>query len=671
MPLMKKCFLGLIVLLHAVASAQAPAPRRMEAVVCSIGFEQPDLEARLRILKEMGVTSVQTYLYWNKIESRKGRFDWKETDRFLAALKKAGLKWVPFVIAGPWYVTPESAAGEQGAVKLRCLEHQRDSGIVSIWSLPFRRRIEGYVGALASRYAAGRMIESINVGVSGDYGEAIYPVIGNWPGQYHSHPGYWCADRLAADDFRRFFREKFAGGIQGLNDAWRASYGSFDELAPFHPDQAPSLRARLDLIAWYRGAMTQHADWWLETMRRHFPAVDIYLCTGGDMLPAHGSDFSAQARTAARHRCGLRVTNEASSYPHNFRLTRLAASACRFYGAYFGLEPAAAVTPAGMAARLFNAISSGARQFFFYYTGDLIPRAGDPPVIGEAGECFRRARPLLNVEAPLVDVALLYPTSGHAAHGLGDFTRQAVFFRRAFDYDLVDEAMIADGALARYPLLIIAGTRVLPGATLDAISHWVEQGGLLFVFDSLPGDENGEREPFARFLGILPASEEVFGIAPLAAAGPGPWPSLSRALPMNGTRAWLGLDGKVEPLLAFRDQAQAQMAWRLPRGQGMIVSYFAPLEWETSGENWMDSVRLPLLFLNDAWRQLVAEKRLARLPASLNLDRDGLYIGALPGAILIYNAGPASQAWPGTNGEIVLPANSITRIETPSSDREK
>ena len=668
---LKKCFLLLLAFCPAAVLNPAHAARPIEAVVCGIGLEHPDLEARLKILKEMGVTSVQTYLYWNKIEVQEGRFDWEAIDRFLAVLRKAGLKWVPFVIAGPWYVTPGFAARDPETVMLRCLEHGRDGGAVSIWSLEFRRRLEKYVAALASRYASSSLIESINVGVSGDYGEAIYPVIGNWPGEYHSHPGYWCADGPAADDFRQYFMEKYAGAIQGLNTAWKSAYNSFPELAPFHPDRAPSLRARLELIAWYRGAMTRHAEWWLETVRRFFPAADIYLCTGGDMSPAHGSDFSAQAKAAARHGCCLRVTNEASSYPHNFRLTRLAASACRYYGAYLGLEPAAAVRPAGMVARLFNAVASGARQFFFYYTDDLIPRIQDPPLVGEAGEYFSRSRPLLNVEAPLVDIAVFYPTSGHAAQGLGDFSREAVFFRRAFDYDLVDEGMIADGALAGYPLLVVAGTRVMPGATLEKIALWVEQGGTLFVLDSLPFDEDGDGGPFARLLGILPGSEEIFGIAPLAVEEPGPWPSLSRALPASGTRGWLGLSADVEPLLTLRAPAPARAAWRLPRGKGTVVAYFAPLDWEANGEDWMDSGRLPLLFLQDIWTRLVAEKRLARLPASLNLDRPGLYLATVRGATLLYNAGPAPLHWPGESGDIILPANSITRIDTPPAARQE
>ncbi len=657
-----------VLLLAALLAAlpifpEAATPRPIETVVCSIGPGHPELEARLKVLRGLGVTSVQTYLYWNRIETRPGHFDWRETDRFLAVLKRAGLKWVPFVIAGPWYVTPRFAAGGAAAVMLRCLEHGRDNGAVSVWDEGFRPRVERYLAALARRYAASGMIESLNVGISGDYGEAIFPVTGNWPGEYHTHPGWWCGDRLAAGDFRAFCADRFAGDIGRLNAAWKAGFDSFAGIAPFHPDRSPSLRARLDLVAWYRGAMTRHAGWWLSAARRHFPRHDIYLCTGGDMAPEHGSDFSAQAKAAARHGCGLRVTNEASSFAHNFRLTGLAASACRFYGAYLGLEPAATVTAPGMVARVFNAVSSGARQFFFYYDDDLVPLAGEALSVGPAGDHLRRLRPLMSVARPRVNVALFYPTSSHAARGLGDFGRLAVHFRRAFDYDMVDEGMIADDALDRYPVLIVAGTAVLPRAVLERISAWVERGGTLFVMDSRPCDEDEDPAPFARLLGFAAGSEEVFGIAPMAAADPGGWPATAAALPMNGFRAWLGLDAGVEPILSYRAPEGGVMAWRRPLGRGAVYAYFAPLEWEASGESWMSGERLPLLFLKDAWARLASEGKLERVPASLNLDSPGLFAAETDAGLLVYNSGPVPAAWPAAGGEITVPADDIVRVD--------
>jgi len=48
------------------------------------------------------------------------------------------------------------------------------------------------------------------------------------------------------------------------------------------------------------------------TAREFFPNTKIYLCTGGDGHPTHGSDFTHQARIAAKHRAGIRITNEGS-----------------------------------------------------------------------------------------------------------------------------------------------------------------------------------------------------------------------------------------------------------------------------------------------------------------------------------------------------------------------
>ena len=44
------------------------------------------------------------------------------------------------------------------------------------------------------------VLEAVMPGICGDYGESIMPVWGNWPGDYHTHLGYWCGgeDAIAA-----------------------------------------------------------------------------------------------------------------------------------------------------------------------------------------------------------------------------------------------------------------------------------------------------------------------------------------------------------------------------------------------------------------------------------------------------------------------------------------
>jgi hypothetical protein len=88
----------------ALLSAQS---RPMEITVCTISHTDKGADEKLDLLKQMGVTSIQTYIFWNKVEKERGVMDWSEYDADVALFKQHGLKWVPFVIAGPWYVTPE------------------------------------------------------------------------------------------------------------------------------------------------------------------------------------------------------------------------------------------------------------------------------------------------------------------------------------------------------------------------------------------------------------------------------------------------------------------------------------------------------------------------------------------------------------------------------------
>ena len=162
----------------------------MAVTVGGISHTDKDIDATLDLLRSMGVTSIQTYIYWNKVEKAPGVLDWSEYDADVALYHKHGFKWVPFVTTGPWYVTPEFFRKDPQMVMLRCAEHDRDTELPSIWCPRFREYIADFYREFAAHYGPMGVLESVDLGISGDYGEAIYSVIGNWPGEYHSHLGY-------------------------------------------------------------------------------------------------------------------------------------------------------------------------------------------------------------------------------------------------------------------------------------------------------------------------------------------------------------------------------------------------------------------------------------------------------------------------------------------------
>lgn len=640
----------------------------MEISVCTVSHTDPRAGDKLQLLKQMGVTSIQTYVDWSKVEKERGVMDWSEYDADAALFKEYGLKWVPFIIAGPWYVTPEFVRSDPEIVMYRCLEHGRESAIPSLWSPRLREYVREYLEKFAEHYLPQGVLESINLGITGDYGEAIYSVIGNWPGAYHSHAGFWCADPLAVEDFRRAVKELYGGDIAALNRGWKAQYGSFQDILPFLPSEAPSPRSRLEFLRWYRDSMTRYAEFWLAAARDFFPGVEIYLCTGGDMAPEHGSDFSAQAKVAAKYGAGIRITNEASSFPQNVALTRLVGTACRHYGAYFGHEPASAVTPVGMLGRLFNAAASGARQLFLYNTPELVTERGGKIVPGEGGLFYLRYKDWQRIEAPVVDVGLLYPTSSetHRFRDYGTFRDLAAEVRRWLDYDLLDERLVQDGALDDKKILAMAGADVLEAATLEKIGAWVLEGGLLFIFDSRSLDWDGGKALADDLLGFVPETDQIMGITALSVDRPERLPSFASLPPVFVSRAFTPLSDDIEPLLSMRYAPKGRIAWRREVGKGQVYAYFGPMDLRQREDSWMVAHNLPFRFLKDGIEDCVRRGFLKKAPLSLNVGVPDVYLVETRAGLLILNMGDDDKKIETSSGPIEVPGRSIKRVKNAS-----
>ncbi|MCB1104100.1 MAG: family 14 glycosylhydrolase [Opitutaceae bacterium] len=653
--------------------AAEPAGAPMTITVNSWDLsDEADVVARLIALKQLGVTSIQTYIYWNKVEQSPGVLDWSAYDREARLYQKHGLKWVPFVIVGPWYLTPDFVRADPAITMYRCLEHGRDSAIPSLWSPRLRDYVRGFLARFAEHFGPMGVLESVNLGVTGDYGEAIYPVIGNWPGAYHSHAGYWCGDALAAADFRAHLRGLYPAGVAALNQAWQTRYASWDEVRPFVPGQAPSERAWQEMLAWYRGAMTDWAEFWLATTRELLPGTDIYLCTGGDMAPEHGSDFSAQAKVAARYHAGIRITNEASSYPANVRLTRMVASASRFYGAYFGHEPAALVTPDGMLGRQFNAVTSGARQLFAYLTPETIIRQPDGTyAAGPAGRHYLRNHALMRVQRPVVGVAWYQaaPARAEQAQDRRDLADLSTAVRRFVDYDMLDDRLIREGALRDKQILLLFKNQVMPAEVLARIRQWVEAGGIAFFFDSRGADFDGRSEAYDQLLGLTAAADKVTGINLITVRDPAAYPSIASLADLFGTTALVGLAPECETLLGMEYAPNLAVAWRHPVGAGRVYAYFGPIDLKVDEESWVTAKRVPLRFLRDSLRQCLAEGLLPAEPASLNLDEPDVYKVLTTEGLWVLNLRGTAATIPVDGQPVEVPAKSIT-LCPPAADAQ-
>lgn len=527
-----------------------------------------------------------------------------------------------------------------------------------------RDYVRAYLREFAAHYRPMGVIESVDLGITGDYGEAIYSVIGNWPGAYHSHLGYWCGDALAVADFRQVMRNLYPGGIAALNQAWGSHYASFDEVQPFLPARAPSERAWQEFLGWYRGAMTAYADFWMQTAREAFPDTDLYLCTGGDMAPEHGSDFSAQAKVAARYGGGVRITNEASSFPMNVRLTRLVGSAGRFYGAYFGHEPAAIVTAPGMLGRLFNAVTSGARQLFFYYSLPTVMAEKDGRLVpGPGGRYHETYRDLMKTVRPVVETAVYQPNPAVAETRADreEFTDVAGQIRRFVDYDFVDDHLIEDGALRGKTILIVVAADVMDAATTARIEQWARSGGVVFLLDRRSADWDGRTAAFDALAGLTPQTDKVEGISELVVDRPQALPSIAALTEVYVFRGFTALQADCEPLLSMRYDPKIRVAWRRKLGAGAVCAYFGPMDLRQPEQNWTVAQKLPLRFIRDSIQACVAEGLLKKEPPTLNLTVPDLYKVQTDAGLWILNMGNESQKIDLEGQPVEVPALSITR----------
>lgn len=598
----------------------------MELTYGGLPADRAEARALLARCRDIGVTSFETYISWHKTEPEPGRFVWDEYDAEVALLGEYGIKWVPFIILGPWYLAPDWLKTSSDHLPLRCLEHDRDNGVESIWNPALPSLIERYMAAFAAHYLPMGVLESVLLGITGDYGEAIYPAVGNWPHDYHTHPGYWCGDPLAAADFRAHLQEQYCT-LEALNAQWGSRYDSWEAVRPFLRKHAPSPRAWLDLMRWYRGAMTVWAGRWMGWATDAFPGVPIYLCTGGDGSPAHGSDFAAQCRVAAQHGGGVRITNEGSDYLFNLTITRLVAGAGRHYGAFFGFEPASVVDAHGAVARIYNAVASGARQLHDYVGNTW--RDGAP--LPEAAAAFDANRHHLAMCEPQVEVAVLLP--------LDDFTLQEVGFsarmvqsvrlmRGIADFDFVDERLIRDGALRHYRFLVALDGLTLARDVQEAIAEWTTAGGVVVSWQ-LWQDLDERDDVSRRLFGLAAEGDKLTGIQRVKLLEPGFLRALSEApYPVTVFSYW-PLAETAQPL-AVTVPAETAVIWLNRCGEGCAVFYAGPKENDPDlSFAWMGDQHMYMRLVRDVLYHLPALAPGAPALEAVPGAGDGVYLTRL------------------------------------------
>ncbi len=481
--------------LVTTAGADAARPEELPRALES-------LRELLPLARALGFNGIESYVKWDFVERSPGVFDWSYYDAVVAEIERHGLRWFPLLIVGSAYTLPEwfyHSPENRGFV---CLEHRLRNDIQSIFCNHQARYVRRFLEEFGKHYGGRKVLLGIRLGPSGNYGEAQYPARGDWGWRgrpIHTHIGYWAGDPCAKPHFQNWLRQRYSR-IEKLNQSWQENYGSFMEIEPFLPLTALTRRKRLDFADWYMGAMSEWCRQWAEWARAALPDAVIHQSSGGWGPVEIGTDYTHQARTMARLKGGIRLTNESDNFAQNFAITRMASSAARYYGAALGYEPGGFGSARGVAARLFNMITNGGEHLFFYHAN----LCGNDQAI----EAWLAHAPLLDRRAaPLIDVAAFYPD---ATIKLDDetirylwasaFLTRAEAMRSTLDFDYVSEPMIEDGALDRYRVLIFLWGYVTEKSVLERIAEWVDRGGILIyperprgLLETVEGDNSVAR----------------------------------------------------------------------------------------------------------------------------------------------------------------------------------
>lgn len=425
---------------------------------------------------KIGVTSLQSYLTWGEIEKKPGQIDFSSYDPLVEKLKKHDLKWVPFLLLGQDYATPQWFKDSSESVYFKCLQHKKESRAQSIWNPHLPKHIERFLKLVSDHYQDKEIFESILLGPSGDWGEAIYSAGGGYYTEnFHTHADFWCADAPPFQKQKITLKDSLFRQARKMPN-WLKVY--LRRLAKFYQKTSGENRDFLsqdelysvtetdkdrwiNFVKWYFDSMTNFCEFWLKTARSYFPNTDIYLVTGGAGAPQAGADFSGQTKIAAKYNAGIRITNQGDNYPENFILTRLVSSAAKFYGSYYSTE--GINSDKGTVGRLFDAVSSGSRGIYYWaligwgkepYFHQNIPEG----ILTKGAELLKEnSQYLLASAGSVVDTAVFFPNTAIAFSPsvLDSLYKKCVRLREVLDFDLVDETMIKDGALRNYKYLLV------------------------------------------------------------------------------------------------------------------------------------------------------------------------------------------------------------------------
>ncbi len=448
-------------------------------------------------LKRISCFAVCDYLSWPLIEKERGKWDFSLYQDNAARLRKAGIRYNIFA----WlHFPPKWYHDNPDFVRYRCLEHDEPLDQMSLWAPATRRIYEEFYKQLGQ--AMGGDIAFVRLAMPSEYGEIGYPCgMTNWlVPQPHVHAGFWCGDPCARQSFREFAIKRYRT-VAALNAAWGTSFASAEQIAlpSVAPDAVAKLRLpeeraarlwRLDFQDWYNQSQTDFLVWAAGAVRRGLPGYPAKLGAGDlrtrkEIIASlgYGAESPGYGNDQSRHVKAMKDAGLSAQTPGDigYFATRRVSTACALYGVPYYTEPPGDVNRNREVQRIWMDASNGSQVYFDY-----------PQNLDGARDVFARYKEHLVGQRSIASLALLLPSTTLSLHpewgwppylhGFSDVLRDAA------DFEVVDERLIADGALKRFVIriLVLADTEYLPAATLRSLAAWVRSGGVLVALQAAP-----------------------------------------------------------------------------------------------------------------------------------------------------------------------------------------
>jgi hypothetical protein len=446
-------------------------------------LEPPPPADVLKRQKADGLVAYEDYVGWGAIEREPGKWDWRQHDAIMKAQHDAGLKYVVY----PWlHFPPKWLRDDKKSDRtlMRCVEHDKETNYLSVFDPKTIEHYDRFYAALKEHF--GDKIDGVYAAILGPYGEGNYPLyIPDWVNMGHCHEGFWCGDAHARKAFAAAMKKKYGDDIGAMNRAWGSDYKTFDDIRPpkaahdeklrITPDTfvtAADRRRWLDFITWYHQAIIDFAGESIRVTTKYFPAKIVKTKPGGNaggVNPiAWGTYCPGYAKMAGKY---PGVTLQPADWRGAYFGDKWVATAYQFYKVNLGTEPAGGLDRNGFLQRLFSDASCGTKQLFTYEFDQ------------HAADIRKHARLVTGVPGE-TEVAVLCPTT---LYRLGGDLKPTIDWshklRDLTDFDVLDELLIADGALKidRYKFLLIFQGDFIDQPILDHIDAFIAAGGTVVV----------------------------------------------------------------------------------------------------------------------------------------------------------------------------------------------